>query len=210
MTVPGALVRRIDAVNRAHPWSHNDHYRSWVLRQVPPGARRALDVGCGTGGLVRALAAVVPDVTGIDPDGRTVALAGPGCRVGDLLSVPAEPAYDLVTAVAVVHHRPAAAALTHLRALLRPGGRLVVVGCYRASTRADHLVGLVAVPANLAVGLARTRHAAAARVAMSAPTAAPRETLPELRALAAALLPGARIRRRLFWRYTLTWTAPTR
>ena len=208
MTPAAALVRRIDAVNRAHPWSHNDHYRRWVLRQVPPGAGRALDVGCGTGGLVRALAAVVPEVTGIDPDPRVVALAGPGCRVGDLLSVPAGPAYDLVTAVAVVHHLPAAAALAHLRALLRPGGRLAVVGCYRASTPADHLVGLVAVPANLLVGLARRRHAAAARVAMSATTAPPRETLPELRALAARILPGARLHRRLFWRYTLTWTAP--
>jgi SAM-dependent methyltransferase len=208
VTLAAALVRRIDAVNRAHPWSHNDHYRRWVLRQVPPGARRALDVGCGTGGLVRALAAVVPDVTGIDPDERVVALAGPGGRVGDLLSVPPEPAYDLVTAVAVVHHLPPAAALAHLRALLRPGGRLVVVGCYRASTRSDHLVGLLAVPANLLVGLVRTRHAPAARVAMSAPTAPARESLPELRAIAARLLPGARVRRRLFWRYTLTWTAP--
>jgi SAM-dependent methyltransferase len=208
VTLPAALVRRIDAVNRAHPWSHNDHHHPWILRQVPPGARRALDVGCGTGGLVRVLATVVPDVTGIDPDERVVALAGRRCRVGDLLSVPPEPAYDLVTAVAVVHHLPPAAALTHLRALLRPGGRLLVVGCYRASTPTDHLVGLVAVPANLAAGLARSRHAPAARVAMSAPTAAPRETLPQLRAIAAAVLPGARIRRRLFWRYTLTYQAP--
>lgn len=203
-----ALVRHLDAINRAHPWSHNDHYRPWVLRQVPPGARRALDVGCGTGGLVRALAAVVPDVTGLDLDAGTVARAGERCQVGDLLALPPIPAYDLVTAVAVVHHLPLAPALTHLRALLRPGGRLAILGCYRASTRADHLTGLAAVPANLAVGLTRTRHADAARVAMSAPTAEPRDTLPEIRAAAADILRGARIHRRLFWRYTLTWTAP--
>lgn len=203
-----ALVRRIDAVNRAHPWSHNDHYRPWLLRQVPPGATTALDVGCGTGGLVRALAALVPDVTGLDPDTRTVARAGERCRVGDLLSLPPIPTYDLVTAVAVVHHLPLVPALTQLRALLRPAGRLAVVGCYRACTWADHLTGLAAVPANLAVGLTRARHADAARVAMSAPTAAPRDPLPEVRAAAADILPGARIHRRLFWRYTLTWTAP--
>ena len=195
------LLRRIDAVNAAHPWSHNDHYLRWVLRQVPPGARRALDVGCGTGTLLRALARVVPEVDGIDTDPRVAALAG--ARVAGLLDLPASPSYDVVTAVAVVHHLPLEAALTRLRALVRPGGRLVVVGCYRASTPLDHAVGLVAIPANLLIGLLRSP--GVAPVGMTAPVAEARETLPEIRAAARALVPEARIRRRLFWRYTLVW-----
>lgn len=106
-----------------------------------------------------------------------------------------------------MHHLPLVPALAHLRSLLRPGGRLVVVGCHREATRADRLVSLAAVPANLIVGVVRTRHAAAARLAMSAPTAPARETLGEVRA-AAAVLPGAQVRRRLFWRHTLVWTRP--
>jgi SAM-dependent methyltransferase len=201
--MPGRVVRTLDAVNRRHPWSHNDHYRRWVLRQVPPGARTALDVGCGTGTLARALAGVVPAVTALDRDPAVAALAGG--RVGDLRDLPAEPAYDLVTAVAVVHHLPLRPTLAHLRALVRPGGRLVVVGCYRSATAADRAVDLVAVPANVLVGLARRRHAAAARVAMSAPTAPATETLATIRRVAAVELPGAVVRRRLFWRYTLVW-----
>jgi SAM-dependent methyltransferase len=197
-------VSWIDAVNAAHPWSHNDHYRPWVLRQVPPGARRALDVGCGTGALLRALGDVVPVAEGIDRDERVAALAG--ARVAGLLDLPPAPAYDLVTAVAVLHHLPLVPALERLRALVRPGGRLVVVGCYRASTPADHAVGLLAVPANLLVGLLRSPGPAPA--GMSAPVAPATGTLPEIRAASQALLPGARIRRRLFWRYTLVWTAP--
>jgi SAM-dependent methyltransferase len=196
-----ALLRRIDAVNAAHPWSHNDHYLPWVLRQVPPGARRALDVGCGTGTLLRALARVVPVAEGIDRDERVAGLAG--ARVADLLDLPPVAAYDLVTAVAVVHHLPLVPALERLRALLRPGGRLVVVGCYRAWTPADHAAGLAAVPANLLVGLVRSRGPAPA--GMSAPVAPVTTTLPQIRAAADAVLPGARIRRRLFWRYTLVW-----
>ena len=88
-----------------------------VLRQIPAGTQRALDVGCGTGTLLRALA-------------------------------------------------------------------------------------------NLLVGLLRSRGAGAARVAMSAPTAPATESLAEIRAAVGAALPGAAVRRRLFWRYTLTWTAP--
>jgi SAM-dependent methyltransferase len=196
-----ALLRRIDAVNAAHPWSHNDFYLRWVMRQVPPGARRALDVGCGTGTLLRSLRRVVPVAEGIDRDERVAALAG--ARVASLLDLPATPAYDLVTAVAVVHHLPLEPALERLRALVRPGGRLVVVGCYRATTPTDHLVGLAAIPANLLVGLLRSP--GVAPVGMSAPVAAAVSSLPEIRATARRLLRGARIRRRLFWRYTLVW-----
>jgi hypothetical protein len=63
---------------------------------------------------------------------------------------------------------------------------------------------VVAVPANLVVGLLSRRRAAAARVAMSVPTAPAWETLREVRAAA----PAATVRRRLFWRYTLVEDAP--
>ena len=43
---------------------------------------------------------------------------------------------------------------------------------------------------------------------MTAPTAPARESLAEISAHAADLLPGARIRRRLFWRYSLVYDAP--
>jgi hypothetical protein len=81
-----------------------------------------------------------------------------------------------------------------LRGLLRPGGRLLVVGCYRQVTVADRASDLLAVPANLVIGLLAGRGAPAA-----APTAPARQTLREIRAAA----PAAVVRRRLFWRYTL-------
>jgi hypothetical protein len=43
---------------------------------------------------------------------------------------------------------------------------------------------------------------------MTAPTADPQETLGDIRAAAEQELPGARIRRRLFWRYSLVYDAP--
>ncbi|WP_168217056.1 bifunctional 2-polyprenyl-6-hydroxyphenol methylase/3-demethylubiquinol 3-O-methyltransferase UbiG [Cellulomonas sp. Y8] len=225
--MPSSLLRWLDRVNAAHPWSHNDAYRRWVLRQVPRGPARVLDVGCGTGGLVRSLAARGAAAHGVDADGPTVATARalsaghPGAtfavadalRLDPLILDPPPPGaghrgYDAVTAVAVLHHLPMAEALTRWRALLRPGGVLVVVGCYREATRRDRAVSLLAVPANLVVGLLLGRRAAASRVAMAAPTREPEATLADVRAAAARLLPGARVRRRLFWRYTLVHRAP--
>jgi SAM-dependent methyltransferase len=209
------LIARINAFNAARPWSHNDFYHGWVLRQLPPRPPRAIDLGCGTGNLVRALAARSVTVDGVDADPAVIAVARqvpgtpPGTRfsVGDLMGLTAAGMYDAVTAVAVIHHLPLEPALEKARTLLRPRGTLVIIGCYRPATAVDRAVGLLAVPVNLLMGLAKSRRQAAARVAMSAPVASPEQSLAEIRAAAARVLPGARIRRRLFWRYSLRYTA---
>ncbi len=72
------------------------------------------------------------------------------------------------------------------------------------------MVDLVAIPANLVMGLLRSARCPDARVAMSAPTTPPETTLAQIRAVAAQVLPGASLRRRLFWRYSLVYTAPAR
>lgn len=41
-----------------------------------------------------------------------------------------------------------------------------------------------------------------------APMRDPAESLREIRDAAGRILPGARLRRRLMWRYTLVWQAP--
>jgi SAM-dependent methyltransferase len=130
--------------------------------------------------------------------------------------------YDLVTMVAVLHHLDLAPALEHARSLLAPGGRLLVVGLARARSRRDLAVDLVSALANPLVGLIRhprpVRAAADARARARA--VAPEATQPplvlryatrtldEIAAAAHAVLPGVRLRRRLFFRYTLEWTAP--
>jgi len=48
------------------PFNHNDHYHRLLLRQLPPGCRRALDVGCGTGRFARRLAQRGIQVDAID------------------------------------------------------------------------------------------------------------------------------------------------
>jgi 2-polyprenyl-3-methyl-5-hydroxy-6-metoxy-1,4-benzoquinol methylase len=215
--VPSTLIRWVDRVNAAHPWSHNDAYRGWVLRRLPRGAERVLDVGCGTGGLVRALADRGLGALGVDADPAVVAVArelsathpGATFAVRDALDLPrTDPGYDAVTAVAVLHHLPMAEALAHWSSTLRPGGVLVVVGCYREATPGDRLVSGAAVPANVLAGLLHSRRASAARIAMAAPTREPEATLAEIRATADHVLPGARVRRRLFWRYTLVHRRP--
>jgi len=212
------IIERIDRFNEAHPWSHNDFYHRWLLRQLPARLQRTIDVGCGTGNLVRAISQRAAVAEGIDADPAVIAAARERAQarpnavfaVRDLMDMPGEGQYDAVTAIAVVHHLPLGEALTKMHSLVAPGGRIVIIGCYRAATATDYLVDLVASPANMLMGLLNAAGIREARVAMSAPTAAPQHTLADVRHIAAAVLPGSRIRRRLFWRYSLTYSAHSR
>jgi SAM-dependent methyltransferase len=203
-------------------WSHNAHYHRLILAAVPPGCERALDVGCGQGSLTRALRQVVPQVTGIDRDRRSIEIArahpgtaGIGYVLGDFLDAPFQPgSLDLVTAVASVHHMDAEAALRTMAGLLRPGGVLAVIGLARGLTATD-LFRLI--PAMIGTRVHRASSAAARRRTDAGQPGGgyrspiiwpPPLTYGGYRRLATRALPGARYRRRLYWRYSLVWTKP--
>lgn len=208
----------LDRTNAAHPWSHNDAFAGFVLRQARAvrrhGGVTAVDVGCGTGNLLMSLTAVFPTVIGIEPDAPTAAIAAR--RLADTrVRVVNRPfgdefrnAYDLIVFVASLHHMPLRAALEHARKAVRPGGRVVIVGVAR-ETQGDALRSVASLLLNPLVGLAR--HPARATRSpphMRAPTVQATESYDEIHAVASAVLPGIRMRRRLFWRYTASWTAP--
>ena len=87
--------------------------------------------------------------------------------------------------------------------LLRPGGRLLVIGLSANKSLVDWMLSaLMIVPGRVSGWIHRESTFPGMRVAW------PRESLGEIRSVASILLPGARIRRRLYWRYSLMWTKP--
>ncbi|MFD4178399.1 MULTISPECIES: class I SAM-dependent methyltransferase [Streptomyces] len=208
------LLRALDRFHATHPWDHNAHYHRWILRRLPGRFTGALDVGSGSGDLARLLATRAEVVHGIDADPAIVERArertAPGApvsfSVGDALEdVPSE-RYDVITCVATIHHMPLADALTRFREHLAPGGTLIVVGLYRPRSRSDYLIDAVAIPSNIAMAWIKNKGRGAPRpVAMTAPTRPATAAFPEIVREARLVLPGARLRRRLFWRYTLVW-----
>ncbi len=190
-------------------WNHNIHYHPRVLRAVPYGAQRALDVGCGEGMLARELRRVVPNVTAIDLDAPSIDQAReyPGdvnYVVGDFLTHPFEAAsFDIVASVATLHHMDAASGLARMCDLLRPGGVLIVVGLARSTMPKD-------LPRDLAGVVAGTFHRLTkGHWQHSSPVVWPPPlTYPQMRGLAAEILPGSQYRRHLLWRYSITWRKP--
>jgi SAM-dependent methyltransferase len=119
---------------------------------------------------------------------------------------------DLVTAVASVHHMDTEAALVRMAELLRPGGVLVVVGLARESSLAGLFLNIPAFFGHRAhlVASAWVRRGEPRRTqAYQSPIVWPPPlTYRQVRQLAERVLPGARFRRRLYWRYSLAWTKP--
>ncbi len=209
--------RALERFNAAHPWDHNAHYHPWILRRLPRRFGSALDVGSGSGDLARLLATRAGTVLGIDPDPEITArareLTPPAAPVTFATAdapagIPAG-SYDVITCVAVIHHLPFAEALAAFRRHLAPGGTLVILGLSRPATPADYLLGITAAPLNAAIGWLKTRGRTAPRpVSMTARTRPADMSFPDIVRQARSVLPGARLRRRLFWRYSLVWRRP--
>ncbi len=211
-------------LNARHPWSHNEYFHRWILRNLPARRDVAVDIGCGAGVLAVKLATRFARVTGIEPDEGMAAAATarladvPGasirrCRFDEFASAASAGGADLITMVAVLHWLDLDDALTRLPALLAPGGRLLVVGLARPDSLADLAFDVISGAANPVMGM--IKHPRRARPSSPIPDGHPAmpvkdpvTTFAEIKTAARARLPGAAIRRRMFFRYTLRWDKP--
>ena len=206
---------RIPQKPRWTMWDHNIHYHPFLLRHIPPGAKTALDVGCGAGLFAERIAATVPEVVAIDRDSEVIRSAqelsrSPNVRYveGDVMKteLPLAP-FDFVSCLSALHHMPLAPALERLRSFLAPGGVLAVLGLYKCATPMDY--AWVGITALIDVGVGLVRHRTQAPVRRSQGVVLDwQDTLREIRTEAQAILPGAQVRRHMYDRYSLIYSQP--
>jgi SAM-dependent methyltransferase len=197
-------------------WNHNTAYYGLVRRSVPPGGRDLLDVGCGRGRLARELSGPGRQVLGLDPSAELVGAAKadnagvPGLDFDEAEFLAAEippGSFDFVCFVASLHHMDQAEGVAKAAEILRPGGRLVVIGLARAATLPEELVSGLCTPVARFNDLRPDFDGSGA--SGDAPAEAPLLGWHETRDLLLGALPGARFRRRLYFRYSLGWTKPS-
>jgi SAM-dependent methyltransferase len=104
-----------------------------MIGHVPPGARRILDLGCGTGFFLAELEARHPGSVGLDISHAMLKVSDqyvPGARLvtGDAERLPFRAGvFDVVFCKGSLHHtRNHVRFLTHCREALRPGGVLIM------------------------------------------------------------------------------------
>jgi SAM-dependent methyltransferase len=191
-------------------WNHNTAYYPFIVEAARDLDGDVLDVGCGEGLLVELLASVSRSVTGVDSDPYAVMRARArikgvsNARVdeGNFMEVYLEHgSYDLVTMVATLHHLDFEETISRVRSLLRPGGKLLVIGLSANKSIGDWALSGATLPV-----VRLLSHVHAEHRDIQVVTTAPIQNLREIRAIAGRLLPGCKIRRGLYYRYILNWT----
>jgi trans-aconitate methyltransferase len=208
---------------RSSDWDHNRRYHRLLLAQVPPDAARVLEVGCGAGTLARRLAARACSVDAVDCSPAMIAAAAEAAppnltlHLADLRTADLPDGYyDAVVSSAVLHHLPPSEVLPRMARWARPGDALAAVALPRVDLPRELGVELAAAVAHhsLGVAFAALRPLTGANLFRpeathdTMPVSEPELTVREIRAEAARLLPGALVRRLLFWRYVLVWRRP--
>ncbi|SEH72877.1 Methyltransferase domain-containing protein [Mycolicibacterium rutilum] len=190
-------------------WNHNTAYHPWLVDIAARHRGDVLDVGCGDGLLAQRLAPVSRSVTAIDPDREAIHRAGIRLSDDDVTLAhttfdrydPAGRRFDLITFVASLHHMDLHASLAKARSMLRPSGEIAVVGLSANRSVTDYLWALLCLPV---VRLGSWWHGETPDIGVR--VADPDHSLDEIRRGADAVLPGATIRRALYYRYLLRWS----
>ena len=192
-------------------WNHNTAYYPWVMRQVKQ-CSRILDVGCGDGLLIEKLAPYHSRIVGLEPDKPSAQKAK--CRVWglahvEICTIPFEQydaapnTLDAIVFVASLHHMDPVQALPKAKELLAPGGKLVVVGCAKPKDFMDYVIECArVVPAKIGSWVHGEKNGGKVGV----PILCPAVSYAEICEIVKTHLPNARLSRRLYYRYLLTWT----
>ena len=193
-------------------WDHNTHFHQYLLHHCPKQIRHSLDIGCGIGLFAYKLANRSEHVDALDVESSVLkeALAlnyGPNIayQQADFLNADlSQNSYDVIVSIASIHHMDLELALIKMKELLQPSGKLLILGLYKEETLLDYVYSTVSVPVNL---ICLKWHQPLNKVSAGAraPTRPAQLSLREIKSVANNLIPGFRLQRHLFWRYSLIW-----
>jgi 2-polyprenyl-3-methyl-5-hydroxy-6-metoxy-1,4-benzoquinol methylase len=131
----GEQIDNLEAVDPRHFWfAARNQLIAWALTRQFPDARTILEVGCGTGPVLRSLADARPDLTltGTEVSDhalRATARVVPSAALvrADTRSLPYDQEFDVVGAFDVLEHIPDdGEAMRMLARAARPGGGVMV------------------------------------------------------------------------------------
>lgn len=199
-------------------WNHNNCYFNYLLGFLPKHLETCLDIGCGQGELSALLARRANKVIGVDLSGRMIqraqeenALPNIEYICANILEMNFEDnSLDVIITTATAHHLPFEWLLKFAKQKLKNSGVLVVLDLARAETLSDMILwGFAAIP-NVFINIIKN-----GRLHKDDPHSAAvwrkhgehdtYMSVNEIKALTTKYLPGALVKRKLFWRYILVW-----
>ena len=219
---------RIALLSADDGWTQNNHYHNFLLRSLPAKCASALEIGCGTGAFSRRLAQHAQNVLALDLSPEMIRIARQGStqfsnidfQIADVIvwNFPSE-TFDCIASLATLHHVPLRETLSRMRDSLKIGGVLLVLDLFERARNVfkpeglfDSVLNAVAIPTSVSLRflhhgrLLPPREVRAAWAAHEQHDTYP--TMNEVRALCAEILPGAKLKKHLLWRYSIVWQKP--
>jgi ubiquinone/menaquinone biosynthesis C-methylase UbiE len=131
-------------------------------------------------------------------------------EIGDVVSIQLPTNhFDCVASIATLHHLPLEDMLLKMKESLTVGGTLIVLDLFEIEKFTDALLSALAYPVSAAMKILKGSRLRTSRVVREVWAEHNRSdsypTMSKIRKLSALVLPGARIKRHLFWRYSITW-----
>lgn len=202
--------------------THNDHYHNFLLRYVPANCQQALDIGCGTGSFARRLAERSKHVLALDLSAEMIRIARKRSekvpnidfRLANVMDMHFDVgSFDCIGTIATLHHLPFEEVLLDLRRALKPGGVMLILDLFEPAGLVDSVSNLIALPISTALRLIHHGRLLPHREERAAWNAHAKHdsypTIEKVHAICERILPGARIRKHLLWRYSIVWEKPS-
>ena len=199
-------------------WNHKAHYHRYLINQLPKGCRHILEIGCGTGEFSRRLAERAEKVLAIDLSPQMIRLARESSKLcpnidfieGDVMTYQLrDNQFDCIASLTTLHHLPMTGILKKIKKALKPGGVFICLDLYQRSNLNDLLFDAAAYPTSLFLTLIKTGKFRSSKEVREAYAEHGKTdiylTVPQIEQVCARFLPGALVRRHLFWRYSIIW-----
>ena len=198
--------------------THNEHYHNFLLRHLPPHPANVLEIGCGKGHFSRLLAKRSERVLAIDLSPEMIRSARElsqsftniDYELADVMTYDLPPAgFDCIASIATLHHLPLREVILKMKAALKPGGVLLILDLFAARGLLDAVANPLAMAVSVSMRLIHQHRLLPPR-AVRAAWAAHGEhdiypTIADVHDLCAEILPGAKIKKHLLWRYSIIW-----
>jgi SAM-dependent methyltransferase len=199
-------------------WTSNNHYHNSLLKHVPADCENAVEIGCGTGAFARLLAKRCKRVVALDLSSEMIRVARSRStqfknlefQLADAVQWDFPPShFDFVCSIATLHHLAQRALLVKIRDSLKPNGVLVILDLVESDSLVERMCDVVGFGVSGGLRLihnGRLQPPAAVRKAWEQHGKHDHYLkLRQVHALADEILPGAIVRRCLFWRYLLVY-----
>ena len=202
-------------------WTANNHYHDWLLKHIPQNCENALEIGCGTGSFAKQLAKRCKRVVALDLSSEMIRVARSRSSEFDNLEFQLADAitwkfpqshFDFICSIATLHHLKQRELFVKIKDALKPRGVLVVLDLVESNGLVERMLDVVGFGMSGGLRLihnGRLKPPAEVRKAWEQHGKHDQySSISQMRALADEVLPGASVKRRLLWRYTLVYQKP--